>query len=45
MVGEDKGIASDVDLFSNLDGIIDLDPEVANSALDLGMPEQELDSA
>jgi hypothetical protein len=30
--------ASDVDLLCDLDGVIDLDAEVANGALDLGMP-------
>ena len=33
---------SDVDLLRDLDGIVDFGAEVANGALDLGVPEQEL---
>jgi hypothetical protein len=36
---------SDVDFFSNLNGIVNLDAKIANSALDLGMAQQELDRA
>lgn len=35
-------VASDVDLFCDLDGIIDLDAGVADIAFDSGMPKQEL---
>ena len=38
-------LISDVDLLSDLDRIIDLDPKAANSALDLRMSEQQLHSA
>ena len=34
---------SDVNLFSYCQGIVDLDAEIPDRALDLGMPEQELD--
>jgi len=33
-------LASNVDLLSDLDRIVDLDPKIANSALDLRMSEQ-----
>ena len=36
---------SDVDLFRDLDCVIDLGAEVANRALDLGMTKQKLDCA
>ena len=36
---------SDIDLFRDLDRIIDLDAEVTHGSLDLGVPEKELDSA
>ncbi len=36
---------SDVDLFSYCKRIVDLDAEVANGTLDLGMPKQELNRA
>jgi len=32
-------------LFGHLEGVVDLDAEVADRALQLGMPEQELDDA
>jgi hypothetical protein len=35
----------DVDLFCNSYGIVDLDAEISDSALDLGMAEQKLDSS
>ena len=35
---------SDVNLFRYCQGVINFDAEVSDSALDLGMPEQELDS-
>ena len=34
---------SDIDLLGNREGIIYLDAQVSDSALDLGMAEQELD--
>jgi hypothetical protein len=34
--------ASDVDLLGDLDGVIDLDAEVSDRALDLRMTEQQL---
>ena len=37
--------SSDIDLFSNREGVVDLNPEIPNRALDLRMTEQELDSA
>lgn len=37
--------ASDIDLLRDLDRVIDLDAELANGALDLRMPEQELHRA
>ena len=37
-----EGIASDVDLLCDFDGIVDFDAEVAHGALNLGMPKQEL---
>jgi hypothetical protein len=38
-------LPSDVDLLSDLDGIIYLNPKIANGALDLRMPKQQLHSA
>lgn len=38
-------LPSDIDLLGDLDCVIDLDAEVANRALDLGMSKQELDRA
>lgn len=38
-------LASDVGLLRNLNGIVHLDAEVANSALDRRVPEQRLDGA
>jgi hypothetical protein len=35
---------SDVNLFRNCQGVIDLNAEIPDRAFDLGMPEQELDS-
>jgi hypothetical protein len=35
---------SDINLFRYCEGVIDLDAEIPDSAFDLGMPEQELDS-
>ena len=35
----------DFRLFGNLQGVIDLDTEVADGALQFGMPEQQLDGA
>jgi hypothetical protein len=37
--------ASDIDLLSNCQSIVDLDPEIAYRAFQLGMPEQKLDRA
>ena len=37
-----SGTATTVDLLRDLDGVIDLDAEVANGALDLRMSEQKL---
>ena len=34
---------SDIDLFRNCQGVIDLDAEIPDRAFDLGMPEQKLD--
>ncbi len=36
---------SDIDLLRDLDGIIDIDTEISNGALDLRMSKQELDSS
>jgi len=36
---------SDVDLLGNLDGVIDLDAEITDRTLDLGVSEQLLDCA
>jgi hypothetical protein len=36
---------SDLDLLSNCESMVDLDPEVANRALDLGMPKQQLNGS
>ena len=36
---------SDVDFLSDLDGVVNLDAEVADGALDLGVPEQQLHGA
>jgi hypothetical protein len=38
-------LPSDVDLLRELNCVIDLDSEVANGALNLGMSKQELDGA
>ena len=37
--------ASDVDLLRDCQGIVDLDPQIADRAFQLGMPEQKLDRA
>jgi hypothetical protein len=34
---------SDINLFRNCQGVIDLDAKISDCAFDLGMPEQELD--
>jgi len=34
----------DLDLFCNLKGVVDVDPEIPDSALNLGVTEQEVDS-
>ena len=34
---------SDINLFRYCEGVIDLDAEITDRALDLGMPEQKLD--
>src|SRR5271154_4713353 len=42
-LGRDVYLSSQLDLLGNAERVVDLDPEVANRAFELRMPEQQLD--
>jgi hypothetical protein len=43
-LANEPSLGSDFNLFCNQKGIVDINPKIPNSALDLGVAEQKLDS-